>query len=179
MSRDVTSGAGEAEWCSEGQTKGGAGGARRPAAGEGGGGPGLPARRLRAASPGEWVGWGVRRALSPHGTHSDGRSAPSSSRRLSLPETPATLALRSAPLRPASGGRRPRTPPSGPCSGARAPSRAPCFPRAPLTRVSAALPRPLLPRWSRRSAPLCARVPFPEVPLGDSLDSSPTSSFCS
>lgn len=80
--RDVTSGAGEAEWCSEGQTKGGAGGARRPAAGLGGGGPGLLAGRLRAASPGEWVGWGLRpppHALSPHGTYSDARSAPSSS----------------------------------------------------------------------------------------------------
>lgn len=39
-SGDVTSGAEEPEWCSEGQTKGGAGGARRPVAGLSGGGPG-------------------------------------------------------------------------------------------------------------------------------------------
>lgn len=72
-----------------------------------------------------------------------------------------------------------RTPPSRPCSGARAPSREPRSPRAPLARVSAALLGPRLPRWSRRSAPLCARAPFPAGPPRRSLDSYPTSSFSS
>lgn len=65
------------------------------------------------------------------------------------------------PLRPVSRGRPLRTPPSRPCRGARAPSRAPCAPRAPLTRVSAALPRPRLPRWSRqiRAPPLTRPLP--------------------
>lgn len=67
---DVTSGAEEAEWCSEGQTKGGAGGAQRPAAGRNGGGAGLPAGRPDRAGPGEWVGRGKGRELSLLETHS-------------------------------------------------------------------------------------------------------------
>lgn len=67
---DVTSGAEEAEWCSEGQTKGGAGGAQRPAAGRSGGGAGLPTGRPDRAGPGEWVGRGKGHELSLLETHS-------------------------------------------------------------------------------------------------------------
>nr|CAI9706932.1 unnamed protein product [Rangifer tarandus platyrhynchus] len=61
---DVTSGAEEAEWCSEGQTKGGAGGAQWPVAGLSGRVSGLPAGRPGAAGPGERVGRGRGRELS-------------------------------------------------------------------------------------------------------------------
>lgn len=67
---DVTSGAEEDEWCSEGQTKGGAGGAQRPAARRSGGGAGLPAGRPDPAGPGEWVGRGKGHELSLLETHS-------------------------------------------------------------------------------------------------------------
>lgn len=67
---DVTSGAEEDEWCSEGQTKGGAGGAQRPAARRSGGGAGLPAGRPDPEGPGEWVGRGKGHELSLLETHS-------------------------------------------------------------------------------------------------------------
>lgn len=67
---DVTSGAEEAEWCSEGQTKGGAGGALQPAAGRRGGGSELPAGRPGAAGSGERVGRGRGHELSPLEIHS-------------------------------------------------------------------------------------------------------------
>ncbi|TKC35405.1 hypothetical protein EI555_005822, partial [Monodon monoceros] len=59
---DVTSGAEEVEWCSEGQTKGGAGGAQRLAAGQSGRGSGLPAGRPCAAGPGRQLPWSKRNA---------------------------------------------------------------------------------------------------------------------
>lgn len=77
-------------------------------------------------------------------------------------------------LRPAGAKSGPHPP--GRAAAREPPSRAPCAPRAPLTRVSAALLRPHLPRWSRQIAPLGARAPFPEVPPECSLHSSHTTS---
>lgn len=170
---DVISGAEEAEWCSEGQTKGGAGGAQLPAAGRSGGGRacllGGRARRAQVS------GWGGTRGAScrvskptptrPRASRRlpGARSSLGYSPELGSPGSPAAAPFGLCP--PSRAG--PRAPPP-PCRGARAPSRAPqCFsalgrpgfpPRLPQVSLSSPGSPPDT-HLSTRKLP-----PFPEVP---------------
>lgn len=84
-------------------------------------------------------------------------------------------------------GLRSALPPAGAGSGLHPPGRAaareppPGHPvlRAPLTRVSAAVLRPHLPRWSPQIRAPWRTRPLPRGSTRGSLDSSPTSSYSS
>jgi hypothetical protein len=116
----------------------------------------------------------MRRALSPHGTlSSDARSAPSSSAGLSLPRgaghpgpalgfAPPCLPRAPAPVSTLQAVRRRASPLPGTLFSARL---SPEFPPRSSGRTCRAGPR--------RSAPLGARAPFPEVPPGVLLTAPP------
>lgn len=148
------------------------------------GAQGLPAGRPGAAGPGEWVGWGKERELSPLRIHSF--TPPASCSVLGAPGSPGS-ALWGSSLEPPAAVQfclRPGSPsswvsgaaPSPRCRGARAPSQAPrASLRSTYREFPPRLPRsPCHPLGSPISLPLHTHTPpFIEVPpLGSLLSSS-------
>lgn len=139
------------------------------------GAPGLPAGRPDAAGPGEWVGWGKGRELSPLKTHSctppASCPAPRAPAALARPARAGSLghpaAIQLCPCRVSPFPRVGGTAPSPRRRGARAPSLAPRASCALLLGVSASAPPgppgPLVIPWVPPDPHFCTRFPHRRV----------------